>query len=229
MLVKMKKTLLWLLFCLLIINHIDAKLFVSTHDIKVRKGKGSHATVLGFIKNGTIIDVTDTDGQWGMVVYGNKEGFVKTKYLRPAAPAAPAAKEETGNPPGSISILLFTGGLLLSVFLIKRLITAWKFGTFRRSRSKKAPEANQQNLPVYWYQCKHCNAIVKKSDHPSHKGCLRSTLHHWTQMAEVGGHKYYCKQCLTTIQSATIPSSDGCPGGVYHTWTQRNLNPDLPE
>ncbi len=216
----MKKYPLLLLLSLLIINHCAGKLFVSTDDIKVRKNKGAHVGQLGVIKKGTIVDVAEMDGEWGVVEFQGKDGYIKTKSLREAAQPTQAATQEANNSTGLIPILLFAGGILFVTLLVKRFAHVGTFGTYKKTRpmatSKKA-----SLIPTYWYQCKNCRAIVKKGDHPSHNGCLGSKQHHWTQMAEVGIEKYMCKECMAIIQSTAMPTTEGCPGGGYHVWAQR--------
>jgi len=203
---------------------VSAKLFVSTEDIKVRKSKGARVGSLGVIKKGTIIDVTELDEQWGVVEFGEKQGYIKTKNLRAAA-APPTSSAppplEPDNSPGPVSILVFVAITLIVVFLIKKLATANKFSTLKHLRSKKPGQGEGSDSTMYWYQCKYCAAVVKKTDAPSDSGCLRSKHHLWVWLGEVGPDKYFCKNCQTTVQTKGTPNPAGCPKGEFHMWLER--------
>lgn len=75
-------------------------------------------------------------------------------------------------------------------------------------------------MAISWYQCKHCETLIKKDSPPNTSGCSKSNFHSWTKLAEVGDINYSCKHCGTTIQAKAIPSTSNCPSSSFHSWTK---------
>ena len=73
-------------------------------------------------------------------------------------------------------------------------------------------------MAIYWFQCKKCEALIKKDSSPSSSGCPKGSYHDWHKLAEVGDTNYQCKKCGATIQAKSSPSSSGCPSASYHDW-----------
>jgi DNA-directed RNA polymerase subunit RPC12/RpoP len=75
-------------------------------------------------------------------------------------------------------------------------------------------------MALSWYQCKHCEALIKKDSSPSSSGCPKSSFHSWTKLADVGDTNYQCKKCGATIQAKSSPSSSNCPQASFHQWNK---------
>lgn len=75
-------------------------------------------------------------------------------------------------------------------------------------------------MAVHWYQCKHCDTLIKKDSSPSNAGCLKKNSHSWTKLAELGSTNYQCRKCGTTIQASGTPISAGCSAASSHSWTK---------
>ena len=199
----------------------DAKLYIATQNLPVRKNKRPHSLVVGFIGNGAAVDVTNIKGNWGKVKYQDKYGYIQTGHLKAAPPVTSKPENEPeSETPSSGTTLVWIAGLAGFALVIRILFFAKKNYSGKTIKSKKNAAIGNTLSFVYWYQCKHCSAVVKKSDHPSHDGCISAKLHHWTQLAEVGLDKYMCRHCLTTIQTTTFPATSGCPGAEFHVWNK---------
>ena len=75
-------------------------------------------------------------------------------------------------------------------------------------------------MAISWYQCKHCETLIKKDSSPNNSGCSKSSYHSWTKLAEIGDINYNCKHCGATVQAKSTPSNSGCPSSSYHSWTK---------
>ena len=75
-------------------------------------------------------------------------------------------------------------------------------------------------MAIYWFQCKKCEALIKKDGYPNSSGCPKGSGHLWTQLAEIGDVNFQCKKCGALIQAKSNPNSSGCPKGSGHTWTR---------
>jgi hypothetical protein len=215
----MKKNLLLLFLCLLTVQYLDAKLYVATHDIIIKRSKRAHASVLGVIKKGASIDATEIDNIWAKIKYNDRDAYIKTKFLKaapeviPAPPIAMHSKWTTKN------IILVVIGGIVSLFILRNIFRTIS-GYFSRNSNSKNKVAPAILKPTHWYQCQHCRAAVKKHMPPSETGCVKGAVHNWIELAEVGVNKYFCRHCATTITAKSIPIEWGCPGNDFHFWTQ---------
>lgn len=75
--------------------------FVYTTDkVNVRASANTDAERLGSLEKGTQIARTGTEGEWSVVDYGGRTGYIKSEYLSAEAPAASTtdtANESTGG------------------------------------------------------------------------------------------------------------------------------------
>ncbi|MGH7828638.1 MAG: SH3 domain-containing protein [Candidatus Binatia bacterium] len=68
--------------------------YITTRDVNVRSGPGTHYKILTEIKEGTKVNVAGREGEWLRVVskVGNPPGYIHEQYARPAGePARQAA------------------------------------------------------------------------------------------------------------------------------------------
>ena len=54
----------------------------STDGLNVRKGPGNSYSIIGSLKQGTIVDVYSTNGYWAEISYNNQIGYVHKTYLK---------------------------------------------------------------------------------------------------------------------------------------------------
>jgi len=59
--------------------------YITTSDVKVRSGPGTQYKVIAEIKNGTKVNVADSEGEWLKIVSkrGNPPGYIQERYARP--------------------------------------------------------------------------------------------------------------------------------------------------
>jgi len=76
--------------------------------LNVRAGAGTSFAVIGSLKHGEKITVTDQSGDWYKLTYSGKTGYISKSFTKssnpiqtPAAPSAPASKTVYVNTPGS--------------------------------------------------------------------------------------------------------------------------------
>lgn len=221
----MKRCLLLLFVCLLMVTTIDAKRYITTEDTKVREGKGSKYGILGTIKKGVIVNTDDTVGKWRKLIDQDEVGYVSEKFLaEPPADEAPvmhgelSLNDKVADFVNRHTIPILVGVVVLLIILRR---TAQTIALKKQANSAAHYEEKHKSLIKYWYQCKHCAASIKKDSEPSSNGCSRSLHHSWTQLAEVGQHKYHCKNCGVTIHAKTDPTDHGCPQSALHRWEKK--------
>jgi len=73
-------------------------------------------------------------------------------------------------------------------------------------------------MSVNWYQCKKCEALIKKDSSPSNSGCPKGSFHDWHKLGEIGDINFQCKKCGALIQAKSSPSNSGCPASSFHDW-----------
>jgi len=121
------------------------------------------------------------------------------------------------------NIILFIVGVLIFLYLIKRLLQ-WRSGLSNRNAvSKKVSGEEAIYRPKYWFQCKHCKVTVRRESIPNSEGCFKGPDHYWTELAEVGNDKYLCRSCSTLIETKNIPVTLDCPDAPEHTWIKLGI------
>jgi N-acetylmuramoyl-L-alanine amidase len=75
---------------------------VTASSLNVRKGPGISYSVIGSLKNGTLVTVQKTEGKWSTISYGNLTGWVSNAYLldqqvQEPAPSKPEQKDNKSD------------------------------------------------------------------------------------------------------------------------------------
>lgn len=60
--------------------------YITTRDVNVRSGPGTHYKIITEIKEGTKVNVAGREGEWLRIVskQGNPPGYIQEQYARPA-------------------------------------------------------------------------------------------------------------------------------------------------
>ncbi len=78
------------------------KYTVTADTLNVRSSASSSATILGTLKHGETIDVTEFKNGWGKIAYDGKDGWVSYSYLRDASLVIYTVSYKAGD--GSFSV-----------------------------------------------------------------------------------------------------------------------------
>ena len=203
--------------------NVNAKLYVITNDVNIREGKGTTYAVLGVVKKGTTVDISEINGAWGKMVYNNKDGYISAKFLQETSENSKSSDKEKNDSHGkSFWTIVIIGGLILLGAISKGASSNGNKGSVRsegysnsRVRVNSSIEKNQ-----HWYMCKNCSSKVQKAKMPTSLNCSASTFHQWTDLGEVGDKAYNCKNCGTTVYTNKRPTSLNCPYSTFHNWTE---------
>lgn len=156
-----------LLFISIIVN---AQWFVTTQDVKVRKGAGTKYDAIGILSSGTKVEVLEEKGKWGRINFEREVGYVSTKYLQVTISPETAtsnAMDTGGSSNGVSSIFKWIIGGVIVVVLFKI------FG-FKKIYSTVLPE--QAEILLGKYECTKCGRTTIGRDK---KNCPNGGLHTW--------------------------------------------------
>ena len=62
-------------------GYIESGIYVTTDDLNIRTGRGTHYSSLGKIPKGTELEITEAVGDWARVSYNGKSGWSSIDYL----------------------------------------------------------------------------------------------------------------------------------------------------
>jgi predicted RNA-binding Zn-ribbon protein involved in translation (DUF1610 family) len=216
----MRKILLLLLICLLTIpvSYANARLYMATRDIKVRKRPGLTYQVVATIKKSEDIIVTDIYDGWGKVTYNERVGYIPMKYIANVVdntPPPPPEKPDTDD-------ALDPHTLMQLGVVVVALLCLQAFHDYRNKRRSKAAapgDSKPKHKPVYWFYCKSCKQKVNAEKKPANHYCPKADGHTWISLGEAGNINYHCRHCDITVRTKKEPSTHDCPGGTPHIWT----------
>ncbi len=216
----MKARILAIVIVLLCALHLNAKPYVTTQDVNVRSGAGTNYEMLGTIKDGTTIEVTDIKGTWGKVSFSGSDGYVSTQYLKDEAEEAAPAKGKGSNTMIIVLLSVAVAGLL--AFILRKQIA----GGISKSAEKvteTVTSIGETAVASYWYNCNQCDAVKESLDTPDAAGCTNTKKgpnHHWFKIATAGPTHYQCQKCGILITTTKLPEANGCSRGPdpLHSW-----------
>lgn len=216
----MKARILAIVIIVLCALHLNAKPYVTTQDVNVRSGAGTNYELLGTIKDGTTIEVTDIKGTWGKVSFSGTDGYVSTQYLKDEAEEAAPAKSK-GNSTTIIILLSVAVAALLAFILRKQIAAALSKSAEKVEDAVHTITEVQES--TYWYNCNQCDAVKESLDTPPAAGCTNTKKgpnHNWFKIAAAGPTHYQCQKCGILITSTKLPEAQGCSRGPdpLHSW-----------
>jgi Bacterial SH3 domain len=213
----MKRYLLLILVCLLVIPAAYAKKYKTTEIANVREEAGTEYPALGKLKEGTIVDADDVSGKWAKITYDGQEGYIASVFLKEVPEDAVPSKEAAAdaNADNETTIVLVVIGFFIFLAVVKWLYDM-RTGASRKARANAEKERTPKIM--YWYQCEKCRATIRKESDPKPEGCTMATNHKWINLTEVGTKKYFCKKCSTAIGTKGEPVTEGCIESTQHEW-----------
>ena len=224
------KRLLFLLFLSLHLVSANAKSYITTQDINVREGAGTNYAILGVLKNGTNIEISEVTGTWGKINYKNRQGYVTTNFLSDGVDNSQVSIEGKNKNLSTIVIIL---GLVIFLFIFRKSSVVRYFApvmtNLLSSSSNNRTNSNsdfrndngiQKNKPIYWYVCRHCDKTIKQSMIPNSNGCPTNyRSHSWGRLAECGDINYSCRHCSKSVMANSLPNTNGCSSSYkIHSW-----------
>jgi N-acetylmuramoyl-L-alanine amidase len=76
---------------------------VTATSLNVRKGPSLQHTIVGSLKNGTVVTIQKQDGKWSSITYGKISGWVSNAYLLEQTSQPPVAQKPVNNNSGNTS------------------------------------------------------------------------------------------------------------------------------
>lgn len=220
---KANRFLTLVILCLLLVPCAHAEFYNASHDIKIRKGRSLKYAAIGTIKKGEPVDVYEINAGWGRISFKDRDAYIPVKHLEAIAeevPPAPVAEEATEGSQINTTTVLSIAFLLLVIYILRQADVFYHIGRALRIVKKRDAGNNDaaEDLPLLWYQCNNCRAVVKKQTPPNTKGCEKAKIHYWINLAEVGKESYYCSACGIGVKTRSVPVTVGCINSTEHSW-----------
>ena len=142
--------------------------YFTQQELNVRSGAGASYSILGVIKNGSTIDVSEINGKWATIKYEGQTGYVSTKFISKSSSTEQSASlsksESSGGSTKTVFFVIGAIGLLLAIRFVSR------------RASELLGVKGEEN---YKYRCKNCG---RYSTRRGHIYKCNSGEHEWFQL-----------------------------------------------